>query len=333
MAERNITSVDLLESVTNKTNAIVEENGTLNKVNLHNEFNTINTKIDNEVNTLSNNIAQLSNPNLLINSDFRTCGMTCVNQRGQSNYNGHWENTTYTIDRWKIAGGSNQMSMKVNSYSITLTSNTTTYQWFGQQLEHALTPGTYTFTISVKSMTCATYLTLNDKFYDLHEGKNVITDEFGSGIDGFWIITHAVGTIELEYIKLEAGSVSTPLVPRSYAEELALCQRYYMKLKNHNGDANIFMPAVQRNDTTAYAIVSIPVAMRTTPTCKLEGQYMFTGPSGTWIGVTAYSITTVTDNTITILTTLANSTTMGTIVALLIQSTVGGYIEFDAEIY
>lgn len=329
MAERNITSVDLLESVTNKTNAIVEENGTLNKVNLHNEFNTINTKIDNEVNTLSNNIAQLSNPNLLINSDFRTCGMTCVNQRGQSNYIGHWENTVYTIDRWKIAGGSNQMSMKVNSHSITLTSNTTTYQWFGQQLEHALTPGTYTFTVSVKSMTCATYLTFNDKFYDLHEGKNVITDEIGSGVVGLWIITHAVGAIELEYIKLEAGSVSTPIVSRSYAEELALCQRYYQE-----SGVDCFPGYGFCNYLETQAIISVPtsVRMRQAPTIipRNYGCLYGQGTTETFVQNDIADIV-VLDSGVQFRVNNLETTTFGKNRSVTCAF-VGGY-EFDAEIY
>ena len=35
-------------------------------------------------------------------------------------------------------------------------------------------------------------------------------------------------SVELYYIKLERGSIATPLVPRPYAEELLLCQRYYL---------------------------------------------------------------------------------------------------------
>lgn len=36
------------------------------------------------------------------------------------------------------------------------------------------------------------------------------------------------GTVTIEWIKLEIGSQATPFVPRLYAEELALCQRYFI---------------------------------------------------------------------------------------------------------
>jgi len=37
------------------------------------------------------------------------------------------------------------------------------------------------------------------------------------------------GSIYIQWVKLELGSVATPLIPRSTGEELALCQRYYQK--------------------------------------------------------------------------------------------------------
>ena len=38
--------------------------------------------------------------------------------------------------------------------------------------------------------------------------------------------------IDIEYVKLEMGELATPLSPRPYAEELAMCQRYYQVHKN-----------------------------------------------------------------------------------------------------
>lgn len=39
--------------------------------------------------------------------------------------------------------------------------------------------------------------------------------------------SHQTGTFDIAQVKLELGSIATPLAPRPVAEELALCQRYY----------------------------------------------------------------------------------------------------------
>lgn len=60
MSERNICTVDLLDSISNKTNVLVEENGALNRLNLKNELNLINnnllTIVDNNYTELDNKI-------------------------------------------------------------------------------------------------------------------------------------------------------------------------------------------------------------------------------------------------------------------------------------
>lgn len=65
-------------------------------------------------------------------------------------------------------------------------------------------------------------------------------------------------------IKLEAGGQATPFVPRPYAEEMALCQRYYQ--------AHVLsLPPVKENTTAAlYAMprFNFPTPMRIAPTVK-----------------------------------------------------------------
>ena len=77
-----------------------------------------NGKISVENSKTANNV---SNPNLLINGDFK------VNQRGQSSYTGM---SGYTVDRWQIGGNS---SLSVEENGITFVSNGITS--FGQRLE------------------------------------------------------------------------------------------------------------------------------------------------------------------------------------------------------
>ena len=65
-------------------------------------------------------------------------------------------------------------------------------------------------------------------------------------------------------IKLEAGGQATPFVPRPYAEEIALCQRYY---QTHE----LSLPPIKENTNAAlYAMprFNFPTPMRVAPTAK-----------------------------------------------------------------
>ena len=65
-------------------------------------------------------------------------------------------------------------------------------------------------------------------------------------------------------IKLEAGGQATPFVPRPYAEEMALCQRYY---QTHE----LSLPPIKENTNAAlYAMprFNFPTPMRVAPTAK-----------------------------------------------------------------
>lgn len=65
-------------------------------------------------------------------------------------------------------------------------------------------------------------------------------------------------------IKLEAGGQATPFVPRPYAEEMALCQRYY---QTHV----LSLPPIKENTNAAlYAMprFNFPTPMRVAPTAK-----------------------------------------------------------------
>lgn len=69
-------------------------------------------------------------------------------------------------------------------------------------------------------------------------------------------------------IKLEAGGQATPFVPRPYAEEMALCQRYY---QTHE----LSLPPIKENTTAAlYAMprFNFPTPMRVAPTAKYVDQ-------------------------------------------------------------
>ena len=155
---------------------------------------------------------KFSNPNLLINPDFR------VNQRGSANYTSNG----YTVDRWRVISG----NVKTSSSGITVTLNN--QGQFVQQFENTLS-GTHTATIKVTSITGDCVLRIGSHSLQLNKAGTFTITENGS-ITGISLYKSTAGTctINVEYIKLEQGTVATPFVAPNYAEELIKCERYFI---------------------------------------------------------------------------------------------------------
>ena len=84
----------------------------------------------------------LSNPNLLINPDFR------VNQRGQNEYS-----TGYTVDRWYSPGKCSAAPISGGvKLTSTVTASSTTHA-FWQNFEFPLPPGKYTLSLKAADVT------------------------------------------------------------------------------------------------------------------------------------------------------------------------------------
>lgn len=171
-------------------------------------------------------IASFSNPNLLINSDFRNP----INQRGATTYQ-EASDWTYSIDRWKYF---NQMTVKVLTGAVKFASHGAGQSWFMQEFEKSLPSDTYTLSVKVSSVSG----TCDMKF----ENSNGVVSEQVIDKTGVTSLTYTgevnAVTFELdgngsqltiEWVKLEQGAIATPFVPRLYGEELTLCQRYYQQ--------------------------------------------------------------------------------------------------------
>lgn len=204
----------------------------------------------NAINKLYDERTITSNPNLLINGDF------IVNQRGLASY----ESGRYTVDRWKLQSDTNCI-LDVTSKGVKITTKRVgTWSNFSQFFDtkdfKSLVGKTLTLTFKTVSPTdkvsqiwalnsgngkthyyCNAGLGTNE-FYE-----NGMTDIFSTTFvldsitDTGWIEfgiqlkSDAVGnSIELEWAKLEVGTVATPFIPRPYGEELALCQRYFERV-------------------------------------------------------------------------------------------------------
>ena len=177
---------------------------------------------------LDNMLTKFSNPNLLINSDFRNP----INQRGLSSYSYSGSEIMYTIDRWFMNYAS---AIAVDSGYITLTGNATTNNYWTQGFENTFS-GTFTLSVSVKSITGGSgyaYASNNNgstERLQLSAGVNSLTFSMNNLCKvGFCSLKTGMKA-NIEWIKLEYGTTATQFVPRQYAEELMLCQRYYRRV-------------------------------------------------------------------------------------------------------
>jgi hypothetical protein len=100
-----------------------------------------------------------------------------------------------------------------------------------------------------------------------------------AGIDSFYSSTD--NNFFLTGVQLEVGSQATPFEHRSFGEELALCQRYYIVIAdgsnvNDTGYAPVFMGA-QYDGATFYAQTQLPTEMRTFPTVEVVNSSNYYG--------------------------------------------------------
>lgn len=193
----------------------------------------------------------LSNPNLLINPDFR------VNQRGQAEYT-----SGYTVDRWYSPGKCSAAPISGGvKLTSTVTASSTTHA-FWQDFEFPLPPGKYTLSLKAADVTgvwAARIRTVTaagdyvDSYYTprLQAGINSVTvdlsdSEYISAVSiGFNKGTEAGNSLKLAWAKLEGGSLATPFVPPDYAAELAKCQRFYQVRTTNDIDPLDMRPSMR----------------------------------------------------------------------------------------
>jgi len=187
-------------------------------------------------------LSEKANPNILINSYFKKA----VNQRGLTNYSVN-ANGIYTIDRWMLLSFGSA-TLIVNDGYITMSNTSVVNTYLQQKFDtefSKLNGNKFTLTIKyrtslskvkVSAFGVANYITSNSNWttssftidisnwlYALNSNDSSILVQL---YDGTSMLN---GSIDIEYIKLEQGSIATPFVPRFYTEELALCQRYFEK--------------------------------------------------------------------------------------------------------
>ena len=225
-----------------------------------------------------------SNPNLLINGDFK------INQRSTLGESPYTANASlmpkYTVDRWYLRGSDTNLKATLKPESAS-NGGGVTFQFttpgvsFGQIFEHADALAGKTVTLSCNTVNqngsfnlCALAdnkicgsveikTTMTDGYTELK--VNVPSDAiyFKVEIQGTATGDGGTGSLTIYNVKLEMGGGATPFHPRTHAEELQMCQRYYYEM-----NYKVHHPALVRassSESVVRTVIPLPVPMREIP--------------------------------------------------------------------
>lgn len=278
-------------------------------------------------------LKQLANPNLLINGDFR------INQRNEHTGG----SKKYTYDRW-ITWLTNAEFNTVNN-NLQIINNGTSPNVIQQTIENpeifygkTLTLSTCVSTdngnFEIKSTT-GTLPTDGSSYKSDLVGFDNGNIRFGIGAIGNLFVNVTVNTqstVYVKYVKLELGSIATPYSPRPYAEELALCQRYFINYKVKHNYGTFADVVTTSNTSQVRATFDTPAVMRTTPTVKLNGALQLLGNNLQASDIT-FNMLRQNANRLILILNIPKTLTLWSNYLLQANDDVNASIEFDAEIY
>lgn len=181
----------------------------------------------------------VSNPNILINTDFRNP----INQRGKTEYTLSG-NSVYCIDRWNCSNTFAIVKILEKGLKVSKQAGHT-HAGICQYIE--LKPGEYTFTAKINEVNCPH---LHMYMYDFDNNYGILDREIdtSAGIYNFNVnVTKTSKKVNImvylqeaeastndyyfvvEWMKLEVGSIPTQFTPPNQAEELEKCRYYYQE--------------------------------------------------------------------------------------------------------
>jgi len=279
---------DELKNIDSSNSAKIEE--------LTNKINDVKTElvvIKYQINLIKTNLTNYSNPNLLINGNFS------INQRGEESYSASSE---YTVDRWINSESSTTVIPSSNGIRLLRNENEKyNRNAIVQSIEKFEFLEGRTVTCSIKvsdnfvtngvkfGLSVSRYANSNSKklvessvvtkngVYSVTVTLPETFDELkadGYNFLGFYIEMDFEAEeneyVDIEWAKLEFGSMFTEFNPRLYAEELNLCQRYYLQLGKL-----IEFEAVGigqfNTENTVFCSGLYPIEMRISPITELMG--------------------------------------------------------------
>lgn len=162
---------------------------------------------------------KFSNPNLLINPDFK------INQRGKSTYSS--TGAGGTVDRWV---GTNVKTV-VNSDGTVTVSSLSGAGYYTQH-EESISYGKHTYSIYVQAITGTVKAFYKSKDSNgielgtLKQGLNTFTSS-DDGFKSFFLSIAGGSSVTLKYAKVEQGTVATSYIAPNPVEEYPKCQRYF----------------------------------------------------------------------------------------------------------
>ena len=151
MPGKQVTELDALPSFTDDSLLPVHNGAGLKKGTLTQLANYLGNKF--------------SNPNLLINPDFK------INQRGASTYTTTSESPIYTVDRWMLSRGKATVNSD-GTVTVTATGGANNKEgYFQQKLENAIS-GAYTVSMEVASISGTVRIAIDGEWKTVTSGKN-----------------------------------------------------------------------------------------------------------------------------------------------------------------
>ena len=268
-------------------------------------------------------VSQIANPNLIINGDFR------INQRGNTTYS----SSGYTVDRWQNSNNYGTLTKSSNYITFSASGGTA---YLVQRIEDSGNLVGKTVTLSV-CLSDDTIYSATETLQAVANSYATIFFEWGNvriyyySATGYFAPTIHItdgNSVSVKWVKLELGSVATPYSIKPYAEELVMCERYFLKLDFISGQ-NIF---VGFNGGSSASRILIPCHLRTSPTLRYSNVSHFgLNTTGNPITATGLSLSGYTNVGVNI-TVNASGLTAGQGSNLYVRQA-GAYLSFDAEIY
>ena len=233
--------------------------------------------------------SDISNPNLLINGDFQ------VNQRGLTTYT---DTNKYTVDRWvqrengivtvlnrgvrleSVGATHICLNQSLEDYAplfgktLTLSMKVTAISGSNFQLRATAANASYLNSLNITTPAYITSIGTYSITFDFDASSMNNYSRFNVGVYAF--AGGAGEYIEIEYIKLEVGSVATPFSPKPYVQEFNDCLRYFQRYRGN-------IPAIAASSKTElYPEISCPTKLRVVPTVTIVTDYVIRG-NGTLI--------------------------------------------------
>ncbi len=213
-------------------------------------------------------LSNLINPNLLINGNF------VINQRMAS---GNVSTLGYYIaDHWYLVSG----TCAIKKYGCSLV---------GAKIKQAIEGFNYNnhyLTLSVKTdrdlysgTAYISYTESQAKSFSMFSENGLTGELYYDGYFMWVIVSSGTTSINVEYVKLELGELVTPYFHKSFQQELADCQRYFIRIKPSVNYGSFACGSVAYIDGSGkkhcHCPVNLPVTMYRSPSLYVHSTFHF----------------------------------------------------------